>query len=1042
MRIAPFLILAFASQFLHAQDKLLPVFHFNRLTTAEGLPTNEIRSNVVRDRAGFIWVGTANGLARYDGYSCKVYRNKTGDPYSLSSNSVITLFVDTKGRLWVGTYASGLSLYDPMRDRFVNFLPRRNDSLWYSGHYVASFMEESTGRIWMGFADGQVVRLDLGPASSETDPDSISRHARFRTINDSRFKGWVEKVVPWDDRSILVSSGGGLFLVNRETGDVSRPHLPPVNGLDLDTVAVPVLYRESAERLWIGTVLRGLYLFNCTRGSLTYFRKGPEHGEPPDSGRIQELQHDSHGRLWIATGNGVDLFDPRSGTYKEFLTSWGAPGKSSFTRMSLDSAGTLWISTMDDGIYFLPPASFRFPHYALRAPSGRPMEMETINLWRDGSYWIGTEGKVANIQLENLSVVHIVDLFKGKKSGYGRAGAWTSLDDKKGALWFGTWGLGLYSFEPRTGRVRNFRISDQLKDLPLNQDVCIGLLERTADTLWIGANNDGLLAFDVRTHRFSKVPDVSMAQPWHLETDTSGKIWVTDQFLGVFVFNPDSTKWDFLEHDETNPGSLSNSIPERVYRDPAGRMWIGSKDLTLWEPERRSFRVIANATFADAFRARPIGSDFRGRLWVDYGGKGLSILDPTSNVFVNFDYSDGLIQPISMESLRDGRVMLVGFNGMIVVHPDSLFAPGSAPRLVLTKMQINDTTNVSPYGLTASPIRLRHDQNVLEFEFAAIDPGQAHLVEYRFRLEGLEESWVQPGSRRFVRYPGLAPGDYVFRVKAVSVYGRWPDQEIAVAVSIATPWWQTSWFRLLVLMSLLGLAAIMYRRKVARLRREKRLQQEFSQQQILFQETERKRIASEIHDGLGQDLLIAQNELQQILQEKSRSQSRLKQVAGVIQQSIESAREISSNLHPHHLDRLGLCSAVRALARTSAHSSGILIEAACENMDGLLPKDAELHLYRIIQEALANAVRHAAAKHIRVELTKDVGILQAVIRDDGIGFDHKDASAGNRPDAPEAKRHGFGLSSMAERARMIGGSITIDSYPGKGTTITIRTPCK
>jgi ligand-binding sensor domain-containing protein len=128
-----------------AQDKLLPVFHFNRLTTADGLPSNEIRSNVVRDHQGFVWVGTISGLASYDGYSTKVYRNRADDRHSLSSNSIITLHVDRIGRLWIGTFASGLGLYDRTRDRFVNFLPRPADSLWFQGHHVGYIMEDGAG---------------------------------------------------------------------------------------------------------------------------------------------------------------------------------------------------------------------------------------------------------------------------------------------------------------------------------------------------------------------------------------------------------------------------------------------------------------------------------------------------------------------------------------------------------------------------------------------------------------------------------------------------------------------------------------------------------------------------------------------------------------------------------------------------------------------------------------------------------------------------------------------------------------------------------
>ena len=146
---------------LFAQEQLLPVFHFNRLTTADGLPTNGIRSRVVRDNKGFVWIGTFNGLARYDGYGCRVYRNDPNDPASISSNTVMSLLLDRKQRLWVGTWETGLSLYDPARDRFINFLPRPGDSSWLQGKTVVAILEDRSGNIWLGTLLDGLVRIEM-----------------------------------------------------------------------------------------------------------------------------------------------------------------------------------------------------------------------------------------------------------------------------------------------------------------------------------------------------------------------------------------------------------------------------------------------------------------------------------------------------------------------------------------------------------------------------------------------------------------------------------------------------------------------------------------------------------------------------------------------------------------------------------------------------------------------------------------------------------------------------------------------------------------
>ncbi len=1000
---------------LAAQQKLLPVFHFNRLTTAEGLPSNEIRSNVVRDRQGFIWFGTVDGLVRYDGYSCTVYRNQPGNPHSLSSNSVITLHVDRKGRLWVGTYATGLSLYDPSKDRFVNFLPRRADSLWFQGHYVGYIMEDGAGPLWIGFADGQAVRLDLGSALDDTHPDSVARHAKFLSINDSAFKGWVEKVVPWDRKSVLVSSGGGLFLVDRETGAVSRPRLPHVAGLDLDTIPLPVLYPESPQKLWIGTITHGLYLLDRVSGSVTGYHKGPIGGSRSRDGRIQELQLDGKGRMWIATGDGIDLFDPVSGEYKEFLPNGQAPGKSMFTRMSVDSTGVFWISTADDGLYFLPPASFRFAHYALRGPSGWPMEMETIDRWEDGSYWIGTEGKVANIRLEDLSVLRVVDLFKGEKSRYARTGVWASLNERNETLWYGAWGLGLYRFDVQRGRVRNFRFSDQPAGQALKQDVCMGILRKTGDTLWLAGYNDGLLAFDIRTQRFSKVPDVSMAQPRHLMRDVRGRIWISDEFLGLFVLDSSTGKSEFFEHDPNDPGSLSSSNPQATYQDSRGRIWIACKELNLWEPEKKRFRVFSNSTFPDALIAYPLGNDSSGRPWVRYLDKGLSVLDPGTGIFANYDYSDGACVPINMTTLRDGRAVLVGYGGMNIVHPDSLLTPGRTPPFVFTKVSINDTTNLPLEKVYAgSTLEMPHYKNVLEFGFAAIDPGGVHLIRYFFKLEGLEDSWVESRERRSVRYPGLAHGNYVFRVKAINTFGRWPDQEIAIAVSISPPWWQTWWFRGSLALMVMGMFYGFNRYRISRL---------------LALERVRLRIADDLHDDIGSELSSIALESELIARQLpagTPQQTRLFNLGRLVRSAADNLRDVVWVVNPELGRFPDLLDRIRGVAEKMLAGHHFTLDIPGNAPPHPLDMEFRRHVLMIFKEMLNNVVRHARAANVRIFVEVKGKQIRLCVKDDGIGFD------------TTVKSSGRGLAGMRSRAAAIKGILTLESAQPSGTTICLE----
>lgn len=222
--------------------------------------------------------------------------------------------------------------------------------------------------------------------------------------------------------------------------------------------------------------------------------------------------------------------------------------------------------------------------------------------------------------------------------------------------------------------------------------------------------------------------------------------------------------------------------------------------------------------------------------------------------------------------------------------------------------------------------------------------------------------------------------------------------------------------------------------------RDRLRQREFSREQFESQEAERKRIASELHDGLGQDLLVVNNELQQFLNHNDQPHEELRRVAELVQGSIEGVREISSNLHPHHLDRLGLCAAIEAMADAVRHSSGLNIDLSCDKIDGIFPKEIEIHVYRIIQEALSNVIRHARATKAAISARNVSGGIEIEVSDNGMGFVIPSGTATSVLQTPGEPLHGFGLSSMRARARIIGGTLTVDSKPGSGTRVTLTVP--
>ena len=334
---------------LSAQEKLLPVFHFDRLTTADGLPSNEIRSNVVTDRQGFVWIGTVNGLARYDGHTCKIYRTILGDPHSISSNGITSIFLDSRGLLWIGTWETGLSRYDAPRDRFVNFLPRGKDTTLLGLGAILMIHEDPAGNIWGSSYENKIVMADMSGLLNETNVDSVAASVHFQLFQLEGSKD-VVYLGDWDRETLLFGSARGLFTYNRPTRRMARLSGPAVSGVSLDTVRIVSFWWESPNRLWIATRGHGLYLFDRSSGSLKGFHKRPTGGKEPRDDLIRDATIDQSGRLWITTITTLDLFDPVMEAYKEYLISSADPPRTPYL-LSTDRTGRIWVSTMDDGLF-------------------------------------------------------------------------------------------------------------------------------------------------------------------------------------------------------------------------------------------------------------------------------------------------------------------------------------------------------------------------------------------------------------------------------------------------------------------------------------------------------------------------------------------------------------------------------------------------------------------------------------------------------------------------------------------------------------------
>jgi signal transduction histidine kinase len=291
----------------------------------------------------------------------------------------------------------------------------------------------------------------------------------------------------------------------------------------------------------------------------------------------------------------------------------------------------------------------------------------------------------------------------------------------------------------------------------------------------------------------------------------------------------------------------------------------------------------------------------------------------------------------------------------------------------------------------------------------------------------LDADWIEAGTRRAAYYAHLPPGEYTFQVAAANNSGVWNETGASLRLTVQPPFWKTTWFVLLAVTALAALIYFLINRRVSLLERERAAQTAFAQKLISAQEQERKRIAGELHDGLGQNLLVIKN-WSLLAQKKPENAAIIEEISGTASATIEEVRRIAYNLRPYQIDEIGLTRALEGMLKRLATTTNISLKWRIDNIDGVFANENEINLFRIVQESLNNVIKHSLATAAEIQIERGENYVSLRIEDDGRGF---------APENLNGKR-GLGLTGIEERARMIGGAALIQSIEGKGTIVSIK----
>jgi len=830
------------------------------LSVEQGLSQSSVFCTL-QDRRGFLWFGTEDGLNRYDGYSFRIFRPDVNDPGAISSNFILSLAEDPRGRIWVGTSGEGLNMYDPESETFKVFragessdsLPNdvitcllldRQERLWIgtevglclldktgtlpenpsihridladTGSNIAAIHEDGRGGLWIGTATGQVVRIE----------DS---GGRFHPV--SVMSGFEQVTAVGDDAGVLlVGTPNGLFLADPERHSRSAVLPRPEDPSSISHAYIRRIYRDRGGLLWIGTDGGGLnkMMFDRERARYVFsrYQHDPSNAAGLRSNAIESLYEDRSGVLWIGTylaglnklvftrSEGKDRDRERFVQFRHIPGSAGSLPSGAVTSFCEDRRGELWVGTEGGGIRRLSPVQnpwspARFQ--VINDAQGRPVEIgDTVvtALLADshGSVWVGTYlGGLTRITLSGDSSrptqTARFTLKPGEPGGLSSNFILSLHEDSRGVLWVGTIDGGLCRFDPSARRFISYR-TDAADPGTISNDNVNVILDAGPETLWVGTIS-GLNLMNVSTGRFVR-------------------------------FLPDPAR----------PGSLPNPFIRSLRRDRKGDLWVGTNGGGLCRlvrrgtsPEDWTFEIFSSSNAGlpnDVIYG--ILEDEAGLLWLSTN-KGLARFDPVSRSVRSFTRAHGLqgdeFGRGAFLKSRSGELFFGGGNGFNVFHPDDVRDNETAPEVAIVALQLfnqnvpigplPDKRSLLPRSIPyADRLDLSYADKIITFEFAALNFVSPSLNRYSYRMEGLEENWNNVGGRRFATYTTLPPGDYVFHVRAANGDGVWNMDGQRIHVHIKPPFWKTRWFIALVLLSFLSLVLAVYRVRFAGLKRRGR----------------------------------------------------------------------------------------------------------------------------------------------------------------------------------------------------------------------------
>ncbi|HEY9113779.1 MAG TPA: two-component regulator propeller domain-containing protein [Bacteroidales bacterium] len=1032
---------------------------FEHFTADNGLPQNSVNC-IMQDSQGFIWIGTQDGLCRYDGYQFKIYQNKADSKNSLSNNYVWHIAEDKEGIIWIATFGGGVNRFDPETEKFTHFMWEKGNPnsvstnntfyvldggkvIWVGTNDGFCSIEKVSGNVQRflktsGIKDGLAGNyigelafkepdvLWLTSDSGLTQYNLIDDKIEF-LINSSKYYfahfGTIDRFKKYGDDFYLIDSGS-IFLLNKK--NEFRLLLKTKDVPTKNRVAFLGILPNNDGTFWINSNQGLIYLNNT--GVPKLFVNEPGNPASLANNNILSILRSRSGVLWLGTRGGLEKLEHVDSEIKLVKRQSGKKNTMSHSQVSgiaEDDFGRIWMGTAEGvNVYNREKDEF----YVFRHQPGNPQSITQdyiLSLLRDsdGNFWAGTKGGginkiIPDKQNPDLIKARVVQYYLDGKS------IQHICEDNNGILWLGSSGGSLIKFNSKTGSSKNYVWS--LDSLGPSHPYVFYVFKDSFQNLWLGTATGGLN-----------------------------------------LFNPEKERFLYIRNNSENKYSLSNDLVISIVEDSKHQLWVGTTGglNKLNFPLRRnmydflydSLDLKTDSLFTIYTRQDGLPNDLiygilednQGHLWISTN-KGIVKFDPSkpTPVLKMYDISNGLqsneFNQNAFYKNKKGEMFFGGIGGLNIFNPDRLKGNTYVPPVYITDFKLfnssvplkSDSTNESFYLEKAihktNRIELEYKHDVITFDFVALNYINPEKNQYQYKLEGFIPDWIDAGSNRSATFTNLDAGTYVFKVRASNDDGVWNETGTSLTIVVPPPPWLSWWAFLFYFIIAVILLYIFIERRIKIATRRYEMEAEIERARVEARENFRVKTSQDFHDEAGNKITKINLFIELAKTEKGEKYKEyLEKIAQNTRELSVGMRDLIWALDPEK-DTL-----TDTLLRLKEFGESIFVETGSRFeiigmqqhfSDIKLNMDTRRAIMLIYKEAMNNAAKYARASRILIIVDFSNDFLSIELKDDGIGFETEN------PDF----NPGYGTKNMHSRAEKIGAELNIKSEINKGTSVLLK----